>query len=165
MRVRFTPTGRTQFLAAVAYIRRENPGAAARFRQRAEEALRRLERFPESGRVVPEFPDLPYREVLVSPYRFFYRVKDPWCGSSQSGMGHNYRKSHRHEAVVWLPSCPSSASAQEQRRGSPAGAGRTLPYSRLPTASATLPLPAAAEGWRSASIRIRDRLPLPVVPV
>ena len=76
MRVRFTPTGRAQFLAAVAYIRRDNPRAAARFRQRAEEALRRLEQFPASGRVVPEFPDLPYREVVVSPYRFFYRVRD-----------------------------------------------------------------------------------------
>ena len=77
MRVRFTPTGRTQFLVAVAYIRRENPGAATRFRQRAEEVLRRLEQFPESGRVVPEFPELPYREVVVSPCRFFYRVKAP----------------------------------------------------------------------------------------
>ena len=75
MRVRFTPTGRAQFLAAIAYIRRENP-AAARFRQRAEQALRRLEQFPESGRVVLEFPDLPYREVIVSPYRFFYRIKE-----------------------------------------------------------------------------------------
>jgi toxin ParE1/3/4 len=77
VRVRFTPTGRIQFLAAVAYIRRENPGAAARLRQRAEEALRRLEQFPESGRVIPEFPELPYREVVVTPYRFFYRVKEP----------------------------------------------------------------------------------------
>ena len=76
MKVRFTPTGRTQFLAAVAYIRRENPRAAAMFRQRAEDTLRRLERFPESGRIVPEFPDLPYREVIVRPYRFFYRVRD-----------------------------------------------------------------------------------------
>jgi toxin ParE1/3/4 len=76
VRVRFTPTGRAQFLAALAYIRRENPPAAIRFRQRAEQALRRLEQFPESGRVVPEFPDLPYREVIVSPYRFFYRIKE-----------------------------------------------------------------------------------------
>jgi len=76
VRVRFTPTGRAQLLATVAYIRRENPTAAVRFRQRAEEALRRLEQFPESGRVVPEFPDLPYREIIVSPYRFFYRIKD-----------------------------------------------------------------------------------------
>ena len=76
MRVRFTPTGRVQFLAVIAAIRRKNPTAAARFRQRAEQALRRLEQFPESGRVVPEFPDLPYREVIVSPYRFFYRLQE-----------------------------------------------------------------------------------------
>ncbi len=77
MTVRFTPTGRTQFLAAIAYIRRENPQAAASFRRRVEEVLRRLERYPESGRIVPEFPDLPYRELIVRPYRFFYRVGEP----------------------------------------------------------------------------------------
>jgi len=37
--------------------------------------LRRLEKFPESGRVIPEFPELPHRELIVAPYRFFYRVK------------------------------------------------------------------------------------------
>ena len=42
----------------------------------AEESLTRLQDFPESGRVVPEFPDLPYREVIAKPYRFFYRVKE-----------------------------------------------------------------------------------------
>lgn len=77
MKVRFTPAGRRQFLDAVSYIRRESPVAAAAFRQRAEAALRRLESFPESGRTVPEFPDLPYREVILSPYRFFYRIRDP----------------------------------------------------------------------------------------
>ena len=77
MRVRFTPAGRRQFLDAVSYIRCESPVAAAAFRQRAEAALRRLESFPESGRAVPEFPDLPYREVILSPYRFFYRIRDP----------------------------------------------------------------------------------------
>ncbi len=77
MRVRFTPASRAQFLAAVAYIRRDNARAAAQFRQRAERALRRLGDFPESGRSVPEFPDLPYREVIVPPYRFFYRVSEP----------------------------------------------------------------------------------------
>ena len=77
MRVRFTQAGRAQFLDAIAYIRRQNPVAADRFRARAEEILRRLQRFPDSGRIVPEFPDLPYREVIVRPYRFFYRVNDP----------------------------------------------------------------------------------------
>jgi toxin ParE1/3/4 len=75
LKIRFTPTGRIQFLAAITYIQRDNPAAAIRFRQKAEQKLRRLERFQESGRHLPEFPDLPYREVIVAPYRFFYRVE------------------------------------------------------------------------------------------
>jgi toxin ParE1/3/4 len=75
VKVRFTPTGRTQFLGALEYIRHDRPAAAARFRQRAERILRRLQKFPASGRAIPEFPDLPYREVIVPPYRFFYRVE------------------------------------------------------------------------------------------
>ncbi len=75
MRIRFTPSARVQFLSALTYIRRDNPQAALRFRHRAVEVLRRLEKFPESGTVVPEFPELHYREVVISPYRFFYRVK------------------------------------------------------------------------------------------
>lgn len=75
MRIRFTPTARRTFLEAIAYIREEDPAAAQRFRKRAEKILRRLEDFPESGRYLPEFPDLPYQEVIIKPYRFFYRVK------------------------------------------------------------------------------------------
>lgn len=75
MKLRFTASARMQFLAALAYIRRDNPEAAWRFRRRAEKILRRLEEFPGSGRVIPEFPDLPYREVVIAPYRFFYRLK------------------------------------------------------------------------------------------
>ncbi|MBI3798869.1 MAG: type II toxin-antitoxin system RelE/ParE family toxin [Deltaproteobacteria bacterium] len=73
MTVRFTPSARAQFLAALAYIRRDNPVAVSQFRRRAEQVLRRLQRFPNSGRLIPEFPELPYREVIVTPYRFFYR--------------------------------------------------------------------------------------------
>ena len=73
MRIRFTPSGRIQFLTAVAYIQQDDPQAALKFRRRAEQVLRRLLRYPESGRLIPEFPDLPFREVLVPPYRFFYR--------------------------------------------------------------------------------------------
>ncbi len=75
MKVRFTPSAKAQFLSALNYIRQDNPRAALRFRKRAESVLRRLERFSESGRVIPEFPDLPYRELLVAPYRFFYRAE------------------------------------------------------------------------------------------
>jgi toxin ParE1/3/4 len=72
---RFTSSARTQFLSALTYIRRNSPGAALNFRERVESILRRLEEFPDSGRVLPEFLELPYREVIIAPYRFFYRVK------------------------------------------------------------------------------------------
>lgn len=75
MQLRFTSSARQQFLAALAYIRQDNPEAARLFRQRAEKILRPLEKFPASGRIIPEFPDLPYREVVIPPYRFFYRLK------------------------------------------------------------------------------------------
>jgi toxin ParE1/3/4 len=75
VRVRFTPAAREQFLGAVTHILSDNPVAAPSFRRRVERTLRRLVRFPQSGRLIPEFPDLPFREVVVPPYRFFYRVQ------------------------------------------------------------------------------------------
>lgn len=74
MKIRFTPSARVQFLERLDYIREDNPFAARRFREKAQETLRRLERFPSSGRAIPEFPELPHREVIVPPYRFIYRV-------------------------------------------------------------------------------------------
>jgi toxin ParE1/3/4 len=75
VKVQFTPSARTQFLTALLYIRNDKPSAAVNFRNRVENILRKLEDFPESGRIIPEFPDLPYREMIISPYRFFYKTK------------------------------------------------------------------------------------------
>jgi len=76
LNVLLTPSARLQFLEAMGHIRRDNPTTASDFRDKAEKSLSRLRKFPESGRLLPEFPDLPFREVAVHPYRFFYRVKD-----------------------------------------------------------------------------------------
>jgi len=38
--------------------------------------LKRLSHLPQSGTVVMEFPELPYREVSIKPYRFFYRARE-----------------------------------------------------------------------------------------
>jgi len=73
VKIKFTASARNQFLKGLDYIRRDNPRAAKDFRKKAETVLRRLEAYPESGRAIPEFPDLPYRELIVRPYRFFYR--------------------------------------------------------------------------------------------
>jgi toxin ParE1/3/4 len=74
--MRFTPTARRQLLEALDFLSDRNPAAAAAFLDKVERRLRGLPGFPESGRQVPEFPDLPFREVLVPPYRLFYRVRD-----------------------------------------------------------------------------------------
>jgi toxin ParE1/3/4 len=71
--MRFTPSARAQFLAAVAYVRRDNPLAAAQFRRDAERALRRLQRFPNSDRIIPKFPELSYR---AADHRFPERFRD-----------------------------------------------------------------------------------------
>lgn len=76
MKIVFTPTARKQFFNVLAYIRRDKPSAAIFFRKKAEQTLSRLSDHPKSGRFIPEFPDLPYREVIVAPYRFFYKVKN-----------------------------------------------------------------------------------------
>jgi toxin ParE1/3/4 len=72
--VRFTPSSRRQFLRAIEYVRRRNQLAAVRFNLRAAKTLRRLAPHPHSGRRIPELPDLAHREVVVPPYRFFYRT-------------------------------------------------------------------------------------------
>jgi toxin ParE1/3/4 len=74
--IRFTPTARKQYLDALAYIHRDRPSAAKAFRDRSEKTLRRLVSFPDSGRKIPEFPHLEYREVVIAPYRLFYKIED-----------------------------------------------------------------------------------------
>lgn len=74
--VRFTAPARAQFLAVLAHIKADRPSAALAFRERSFDALSRLVSFPESGRLIPEFPRVGFREVLVGRYRFFYRVED-----------------------------------------------------------------------------------------
>lgn len=73
--VRFTPAADAEFLAVITYIGEDSPSAAVAFRDKALHALSRLRQFPDSGRIVPEYPALPFREVIVPPYRFFYQVK------------------------------------------------------------------------------------------
>ena len=76
MQVLFTPSARAQLLSAIKAIRRHSQIAARKFRTQAERSLKRLSRFPQSGAVILEFPDLPYREIDIKPYRFFYRVRE-----------------------------------------------------------------------------------------
>jgi plasmid stabilization system protein ParE len=74
----FSSSARRTFIDIIRYIKvHENrPMAAARFFERSKAKLERLKRFPNSGRKIPEIPDLEHREVLITPYRFIYKVRE-----------------------------------------------------------------------------------------
>jgi|SRR6516225_7045722 plasmid stabilization system protein ParE len=44
--------------------------------ERIRSAGGRLADFPEIGHVLPEFPDGPYRQVLMGSYRIIYRLEE-----------------------------------------------------------------------------------------
>ena len=57
------------------YIAQDNQVAAAHLVAQVFESVERLEQFPKSGKCPPELPHSPYREVIVSPCRVFYRIE------------------------------------------------------------------------------------------
>lgn len=75
MGIRFTRTARSQFNRALRFIASDNLSVSINFRARAEKSLERLKDYPNSGRSLPEFPTLPYQEIIVAPYRFFYKIE------------------------------------------------------------------------------------------
>lgn len=55
------------------YLASHSLHALEKVDQKIFKALRRLEKFPESGHWVPEFAGKKYREILVYHYRIIYR--------------------------------------------------------------------------------------------
>lgn len=55
------------------YIALDSPAAASRFVADVLDTVDRLRDFPASGRIPPELPNSVYREVVVPPFRVFYR--------------------------------------------------------------------------------------------
>src|SRR5262249_60207355 len=72
--VRWTQRARDDLRDIHDFIARDSPRAAEALVERLVTATERLAAFPESGRVVPEFPALGYREIIVSSYRVLYRL-------------------------------------------------------------------------------------------
>ena len=73
-RVRWTDQAIGDLAAISAFIEQDSPHYASVMVARLIRAVDRLEDFPESGRVVPEFERKTVREVVERPYRIVYRV-------------------------------------------------------------------------------------------
>ena len=56
------------------YIGRDSVDQASLFVERIVEMTDRLEKFPQSGRVIPEINDRYCREIIYGAYRIMYRI-------------------------------------------------------------------------------------------
>ena len=72
--VRWTPQALEDLEAIRAYVSRDSVPYAALLIERLFAAVDRLEVFPESGRIVPEFQRRDLREVILGSYRIVYRL-------------------------------------------------------------------------------------------
>ncbi|HUK56601.1 MAG TPA: type II toxin-antitoxin system RelE/ParE family toxin [Nitrospiria bacterium] len=72
--VEWTAPALRSLLEVVQYIKADDPEAAQRFGKEIKKKVARLARFPNSGRMVPEFPTSGLREVIIGHYRIIYRV-------------------------------------------------------------------------------------------
>jgi addiction module RelE/StbE family toxin len=72
--VEWTAPALRSLLEAVQYVKADNPDVAQRFGKEIKKKVARLARFPNSGRIVPEFPTSGLRELIIGNYRIIYRV-------------------------------------------------------------------------------------------
>ena len=106
--VRWTQRARDDLRDIHDFIARDSPRVAEALVERLLTATERLAAFPESGRVVPEFPALGYREIIVSSYRVLDRLADHAqlpgiCAALFHGLG-------RRCTVFWGDVCGSTWS-------------------------------------------------------
>lgn len=76
MNVVWSPRAIERVLEAAEQIALDKPGAATCWAKSTFDAVERLERYPESGRVVPELERSEVREIIHGSYRVIYRIEE-----------------------------------------------------------------------------------------
>lgn len=74
--VAVTRTARNDLGEILEFIRIDSPRTAVKIIAEIYERLRRLPRFPKSGRMIPEVGDVSLREIIAGPYRLMYRLEE-----------------------------------------------------------------------------------------
>ena len=75
-RIEWTQTAHDDLTQVENNIAEDSTYYTVKFRKDVYIAIDRLEQFPMSGRIVPEFNDPSFREVLHGAYRIIYRLID-----------------------------------------------------------------------------------------
>lgn len=75
MKIVWSPLAIERTLEIAEYIAIDNETAAPKWVDKIFKRVKQLERFPESGRHVPEVMRSDIREILYGNYRIIYKVK------------------------------------------------------------------------------------------
>ena len=74
MKVQWAPLAIARIAEIAAYIAEDNPIAAEKWIRDAFARAGQLDRFPQSGRPIPETPRKDVRELVWGNYRIIYRI-------------------------------------------------------------------------------------------
>jgi plasmid stabilization system protein ParE len=75
LKVVWAPLAIERAYEAARYIAQDKPEAALKWLDGLFKVTDRLERFPKSGRVVPEIASEEFREVIYRSHRVIYRIE------------------------------------------------------------------------------------------
>lgn len=75
VRVKWTKQARADLKSICDYIARDSRYYSIVFRENVFKKAENLSRFPQMGRVVPEFNEDTLRELIIGDYRVMYEVK------------------------------------------------------------------------------------------
>ena len=70
----WSPAARDDLHDIVVFIARDDSDRAMSFGYELISEIDRLQAFPESGRIVPEYRNAVIREIIFRPYRIVYRI-------------------------------------------------------------------------------------------
>ena len=70
----WSPAARDDLHDIIVFIARDDSDRAMSFGYQLISEIDRLQEFPESGRIVPEYRNAVIREIIFRPYRIVYRV-------------------------------------------------------------------------------------------
>ena len=75
-KIKWTNQAKSDLYDIYRFIARDSTRYAQIQIENIQNAVSNLAIFPLMGRIVPEFPHLPYREILAGNYRVLYRLEE-----------------------------------------------------------------------------------------
>lgn len=74
VKINWTPQSRNDLVAIAEYIAQDSPKYAKIQVQRIRQRVRQLQRFTNSGRIVPEYKTGDIKELILGNYHIIYRI-------------------------------------------------------------------------------------------